>query len=842
MKAIFKKETRGFLTSMIGYVFIAFLLAFIGIYFTAYHLQGMYPKMAYTLQSVLIAFLILVPILTMRTIAEERRQKTDQLLLTAPVSVWSIVLGKYLALLCVFSIPILVLCTYPIILSQFGSVPYPETYCALFGYFLLGAACLSIGLFLSSVTESQIIAAVLTFFVLFVSYVMSGVASFFPETAAGSYFAIAILAAALAFLIWHMLGKALIAFLSAVILEGASGILYFVKPVAYEGLIQKLLNVLNTTAHFEEFAEGMLDVKGIVYYLSLILLFLFLTVQAIQKRRWGTDRGSVKNGSYSMSMIAIFTAGAVAVNLIAGELPSGYTQIDLTEQKLSVLSEQSKEIVRSLDQDVTIYYILQDSNRDENISRLLTHYEELSSHLTVEEIDPVRSPKFTQQYTNTQISENSVIVACGDVNRVIDYNDMYESEFDYTYYSYTTTGFDAEGQITSAIAAVSSADLPKVYTLTGHGEQTLDESLLSEVEKENLSLDSLNLIGENRVPEDAAVLLILSPASDLTDAETNRLLSYLMQGGCVLIITDYIGIEMPNLDRVMEAYGIRKTEGVVMENSPENYVQIPYYLIPAIEACEVTDEMTGGSSYVIMAAAQGLTASEEIQDELTVTDVLTTSSSSYSKINVETMQTYSKEEGDIDGPFALGMTAEKTIELTDARIQEAEALLEDGDVTENSSQKYSLGDTQEASAFEDLMDTEPAESIEKETADTGTEDTIDENDADTDTTAESEEEAAGEEGQPETVTAKLAVYTSSSLLDPSMNQRVSGGNRKLFLNTLSWMCGHEQSVSVPVKSLSVSYLTVNAASSNFWSIVVIGVIPGVFLIYGFYVWLKRRKK
>lgn len=286
MTAIFKKEVKGLLTSMIGYVFLAFLLVVSGICFTAYHLQGAYPKFAYTLQSVLFVFLIAVPVLTMRVLAEERRQKTDQLLLTSPVSVTGIVLGKYLALVAVYGIAVLVLALYPMILSQFGTIAWAEAYTALFGFFLMGCCYLAIGLYLSSITESQVIAAVLTFLLLFVFYVMDGISSFFPETASSSYFTLAVLAAGVTLLIYLMLDQALVAVIFAVVCEAALLVIYFVKASVYEGMIQNILDVFNITEHFYEFADGVFDVTGIVYYLTFSGVFLFLTVQSIQKRRW----------------------------------------------------------------------------------------------------------------------------------------------------------------------------------------------------------------------------------------------------------------------------------------------------------------------------------------------------------------------------------------------------------------------------------------------------------------------------------------------------------------------------------------------------------------------------
>lgn len=286
MTAVCKKELKGLLNSMIGYVFIAFLLVVSGIYFTAYHLQGAYPVFAYTLEAVLFVFLIGVPILSMRVLAEERKQKTDQLLLTAPVTVTQVVCGKYLALVAVFLIPTLVLACYPLILSQFGTIYYPETYTALFGFFLLGCSFLAIGLYLSSVTESQVIAAVLTFLVLFVCYVIQGIETFFPETADGSFYMLAAAAAILAIFVYLMIGSGLITLIVAVVTEGALIAVYIVKSSVYAGLIQKILDVFDLTGHFTNFSSGILNIADIVYYLSVIGVFLFLTVQSIQKRRW----------------------------------------------------------------------------------------------------------------------------------------------------------------------------------------------------------------------------------------------------------------------------------------------------------------------------------------------------------------------------------------------------------------------------------------------------------------------------------------------------------------------------------------------------------------------------
>mgnify|MGYP001048943282 FL=1 len=210
MTAIYKRELKSYLTSMVGYLFIFFILVLTGIYFSAYQLSAAYPKFEYTLSAITFAFLIGVPILTMRVLAEERKQKTDQLLLTAPVSVSGIVIGKYLALVTVFAVPMAVMCTYPLIMSRFGTVEFASAYTAVLGFFLLGCANIAIGVFMSALTESQVIAAVLTFVFLFAFYMMNGISSFFSQTSMSTCVTFGLLILAAAIIIYTMIKNILI--------------------------------------------------------------------------------------------------------------------------------------------------------------------------------------------------------------------------------------------------------------------------------------------------------------------------------------------------------------------------------------------------------------------------------------------------------------------------------------------------------------------------------------------------------------------------------------------------------------------------------------------------------
>ena len=286
MTAIYKRELKSYLTSMVGYLFIFFVLVLTGIYFSAYQLSAAYPKFETTLSAVTFVFLIGVPILTMRVLAEERKQKTDQLLLTVPVSVGNIVTGKYLALVTVYAIPILVLCTYPLIMSKFGTVDFGTAYTAILGFFLLGCANIAIGLFMSALTESQVIAAVLTFVLLFAFYMMNGISSFFSKTSMSTCVTFGLLILAAAIIVYTMIKNVLISAAVGVIGEVILVIVYLLKSSIFEGGIQKVLDIFNLSGHFDNFTNNIFDIKGIVYFLSVIAVCLFLTMQSILKRRW----------------------------------------------------------------------------------------------------------------------------------------------------------------------------------------------------------------------------------------------------------------------------------------------------------------------------------------------------------------------------------------------------------------------------------------------------------------------------------------------------------------------------------------------------------------------------
>ena len=477
-----------------------------------------------------------------------------------------------------------------------------------------------------------------------------------------------------------------------------------------------------------------------------------------KKKLIGTiSKKHIKNGSYTMVMSVIFIAVVIVINMIVSTIPSKYSEIDISSQKLYSIGDETKEMLKDLEKDVTIYQIAQSGSKDENIANLLKKYEDESKHIKVEQKDPVVNPKFVSQYTSDDLSANSLIVVCGDRNKVIDYNNMYETSIDYQTYSSQTTGFDGEGQITSAIGYVTSENLPVLYTVEGHGEKDMDSSIKEDIEKANMDIKSLNLLTEGSVPDDADCLFIDSPSTDFSSDEKDAIIEYLENGGKAMIFSDYTTEDMSNFDAILENYGVQRTDGVVFEGDNQHYaMQMPYYLVPTINSTDASSGTASAGYYVLAPYAQGIKKLDDVRDTVTIESILTTSDQAYSKTDLNS-STIEKEDGDVEGPFDLGVS-----------------------ITE------SLDDDKET---------------------------------------------------------QIVYYSTSNLMDSQTNQMVSGGNEKLIMESLKWMTDTEESasVSIPSKSLEVSYLTITDYDAAFWKICTIALIPGIFLVIGFVVWIKRRK-
>lgn len=286
MSAIFKREFKSYYSGMMGWLLTGVMLLFGGLYFTAANLQGGYTNFSIALYSFVIVLLIFIPLLCMRSFAEEKRSKTDQLLLTSPVSITGIVLGKYLALLAMFAVPVAIFSLYPLIMLMLGGVDLVASYAGILGYFFMGAACIAVCMYLSTLTENQIIAALSGFGVLLVSYLLPSIQTLFTTGSGLAMAAFVVILLAVSLIVGlrsHSLTLGAGVFVVGFVLLT---ILFNTRSAVLTSAFTSVLGALALFEPFLEFVNGLFSVTALVYYLGVIVLFLFLTGQALEKRRW----------------------------------------------------------------------------------------------------------------------------------------------------------------------------------------------------------------------------------------------------------------------------------------------------------------------------------------------------------------------------------------------------------------------------------------------------------------------------------------------------------------------------------------------------------------------------
>lgn len=286
MIAVLKHELRNYFHSFTAYVFGAFLLAIVGIGAMLYNLQAAVSNFEYVLSFGTIIFVVIVPILTMRVIAEERKQKTDQLLYSLPISTVKVILGKYLALLVIYLIPLAIISIYPLIFAQFGDVYLPTSYGSLVAIFIVGAALVALGVFISSLTDNQGLAAGIGIAVILFNYYSVSLSEYVSSTAFGSAIALSVLALLLGVIIRYLTRNEQLASGISLILLAVITATYFLNPTAFEGLLPNIMRQLSLFDRFNTFVSGVFDLTAIFYYVSVIVFFLFLSVQSLEKRRY----------------------------------------------------------------------------------------------------------------------------------------------------------------------------------------------------------------------------------------------------------------------------------------------------------------------------------------------------------------------------------------------------------------------------------------------------------------------------------------------------------------------------------------------------------------------------
>lgn len=468
---------------------------------------------------------------------------------------------------------------------------------------------------------------------------------------------------------------------------------------------------------------------------------------------------SFRVGGYSIATTAIVIAIAIVANILFSSLPTSWTQFDTTSNKLYSITDQTKSLVNKLDKDVTIYWIVRDGYEDTYLENLLPQYEDLSSKLDVVQKDPDISPTFATQYTDS-VAENSLVVTCGDRYRYLDYRDLYVLDEE-KYYTENKEeySFNGESELTSAIDFVVSEDLPKIYLLSGHGEVPIPAGYADALDDANVETADLSLLTIEFIPADADCVLINAPQTDISEDEMRKLKDYLGNGGNVILLTDppQQG-RLTNLETLMAGYGVNVEDGIVIETDQNYYAwDYPFYLLPKLEIHDVTMPLRQADYRVMLPFAQGLTINEDLPEGIKALELLTTSKTSLSKASGYNMTGFEKEEGDVDGPFALAVSVTQT--------------LDDG------------------------------------------------------------------------LYSHILWVSSSLLMDENANAMVSGGNMSFFMNMINYLCEPEgNNITIYAKNTSAEYLVMDNATASYLTLMMVGLIPAAYLLFGIINTVRRKRR
>lgn len=362
-----------------------------------------------------------------------------------------------------------------------------------------------------------------------------------------------------------------------------------------------------------------------------------------------------KMGGFQTLVMVIVIALVIVVNLIVGKMN---LSVDLSSDKIYTLTEESKELIKGLSDDITLYYMCQSGNEIEQIEKVLNEYDSLR-HVTVEKKDPVVYPNFAKNYTDEQLTGNDVIVVNTKTNasRFITQAEMITQGYNSTYTA-TSTTLDVEGQITAAIWGVTSSEAKKVYLTTGHGEVDLDSEFTSMMDKSNITTDSLETKSATEIPEDCDALLLYGPTYDLSDEEYTLISNYMKNGGRVLMFLNAEAEEQKNLDKLLTEYGIHRVAGYVVDTQQCYSPTYPTILQPTVKEHDITKEATDALIY--QANVVGLTKEDAVRSTLTVDSLLETSVEAFSRTDMKATS-IEKIDSDIAGPFSIGMAASEAV-------------------------------------------------------------------------------------------------------------------------------------------------------------------------------------
>ena len=617
MRAIWKREMQGYFCTAVGYVYLCVFLSVSSVLFYLSILSQHSGDLPTFIGEMSYLWMLLSPVLTMRLLAEEKQKKTDQLLLTSPVSLPRIVLGKYLAAVTVLLAATVLTLLYVMIVALYGKIYPAELAVNYLGFILQGCAFVALDLYLSGCAGTPVTAAVLAF---------------------GANF-----------LLW---------------------ILDLLENAVQSQWISGALRFCSLYARNESFLMGQFSFAGILFDLSVIALFLFLTVFRLNRKREGKQIRA-----FSVLLLAVLSASLAALNIGAeqAEKKNGW-RADYSFNSISTHSQVTKDTLEHLEHPVHMYALFRKGDEDAPLIELLDRYAAGSSLVTWEQLDPSLNPALINRFsTETDTpGENSLIVFCEETGRwrTLGPGDYVSVGMDTETGEYTYSGWTYERSITNAISWVSRDKVPKVVIVQGHGE--LDGETVAHFDglltANRFEVTYADLADPEYIPDPEDMLVFFSPQKDLNEEEAEKVKEFAGHGGSFLFTCDYSDQvdKLQQYRALLRSYGFLPLDGIVMagrDDAATYYNGNRMYLIPEMCPTDLTVDLIGsGADNLLLPGCRGFEEPGETDRNLIAATLLRSGKSSYLKQVTASSTSLEKNEGDAEGPFALALQARRVTE------------------------------------------------------------------------------------------------------------------------------------------------------------------------------------
>lgn len=374
---------------------------------------------------------------------------------------------------------------------------------------------------------------------------------------------------------------------------------------------------------------------------------------------------SFRYGGYSILLSCVVIAALIAVNILASKTNF---KADMTKNKLYSLSDQTYKVLDALKDNVDIYVFAESGKEDPTISAIINKYKLRSKKINIEYKDPVKYPEFAKQFAKdgTEVGNGSIVVKSGSKFKLISSNELVNYNYDASGQPSSADSLAVEQMVTGGIINVTSKETQTIQNLTGHQESELAEQVTKQLESENYTVKSANLILKDAKLDTNSALLVLSPQRDLSKDEAGILKDFLSKGGRAVFLMDVTKNDLPNFQSILNDYGVGIKKSVIVEGDSSYSTQNPVYIVPSMEYHDILSVIKSNNTPIVLPVAQVIENKSSKSGTVTVEPLLTTSKNSWGKLNLQAT-TLNKESGDLTGPFNVAVAITDKAKSTDAK-------------------------------------------------------------------------------------------------------------------------------------------------------------------------------